>query len=194
MKSSGSPGLSRTTPRNPLEPETGDTVIWNVDSVRRGECSRRIRVLSRNAAPIIDAQLVIAGKQGQGLALQVLHDEEVRALRRDAEIVHFDDVVIADGGDSARLVDESGHDLLIDRQVLVDDLQGESSLVMEAVEQQRRTSARLAEQAAAGGDEAKRAFDAITIARRGTEEAISALRETHPDAWDPRIEAVGLAA
>ena len=34
----------------------------------------------------------------------------------------------------------------------------------------------------------KQTFDAITVARRATEEAITALRERYPDAWDPQLE------
>ena len=58
----------------------------------------------------------------QGIALEVLHDDERGALGGPAEVVDLDDPRVADRGGRARLVEEPRHDVLLLRQLGEQDL------------------------------------------------------------------------
>ena len=83
--------------------------------VRRGERARDLRAdveraharRARVSAPSTDASV---------LPLEVLHDVEVVALGRHAEVVDLDDVLVADLVDRLRLLEEPLDDLAVRRR------------------------------------------------------------------------------
>ena len=90
-------------------------------AVRGGECARDLRRDVQRAHHLDDA--LLRDQLREGFSLEVLHDVEVVALGRHPEVVDLHDVLVVDPRHRLRLLEEALDDLLVARELAVDDLE-----------------------------------------------------------------------